>query len=775
MPRIPLRSSRKRQTRLAFTPLPSSSPAPSDHSPMSSKRTAAVGKGILSMPPQKRRKVVQHLGASAEDKALPGSFESPVKGSNIAVVIYTPQKPRMDERATLGALPTPQTSSQYDAADKGAPSAVTVNGTKTTSDTDSDIQILPSPARGRKQKTEKSSHRQDTVKVTSSEQSQRGTRSHLLGRKTPQPRILGTDQELGHDLSRVPAGANLESTLRVLKSGRNSPLVIRDGSGDAGKVIDISSDNGSDSERSIFASPPRRLRDIFTGDMITPKQARPCKQDAGSSRRFLLGGNTGSAPVSTSKALPLSRAKKLPSASIPTRTPLKASASAGHKLTTTEGDDSDEIVISPVKRVKLQQSGSRPAAPTTTDSSHETDSDEESQPLITPTRKRRYSMPKPLASQQDLEDLEEDLEVLHESNLEARRTRTRSTPAKKEKAKRRLEILRQRRAGEKVTTVSSSSDGEQGPKRGIYDSDSEELSLSDNGDESPLEEGNVSGIEAIRETLRSDRRDEYDADFVDDGEEDTIGAPLGLEDIPIEFTRHAHKRLVEHFKDAIEWMVHNKLNPAFARDDPLYRVAFRRLDDEVKGFTASKFVSAAWNPEFIRALQSRPVFYEMELPIAERNKCDACNRSGHPTKFQVQFGGKSYHRENLEDVSEASDDDSDEDDARSRDSQGNSIPSTEVQYFVGRFCKANAETAHSLIHWRYHLNQWVIEHLKEENHFSAEKVVQRESWAVKRRQKYANGVVDAMEEAGEIGSLFKDFKTNLDSARNAKPNRYKER
>ncbi len=223
------------------------------------------------------------------------------------------------------------------------------------------------------------------------------------------------------------------------------------------------------------------------------------------------------------------------------------------------------------------------------------------------------------------------------------------------------------------------------PKRGIYDSDSDDLSLPDGNDDSDAVEEDVSGIEAIRETLRSDRRDEYDDDFVDDEEEGTIGAPLGLEDIPIEFTRHAHKGMIEHFKDAVEWMVHNKLNPAFPRDDPLYRTAFRRLDDIVKGYTASKFVSAAWNPKFVRALQSRPIFYDRELPIAEGDKCDACNRSGHPAKFQVQFGGKSYHRENLEDVSDASEDESDEDDAKSHDSQGRSIPDSETLYFVGRY------------------------------------------------------------------------------------------
>ncbi|KAI9770361.1 MAG: hypothetical protein M1835_006565 [Candelina submexicana] len=717
------------------------------------------------MPPNKRRSIAQLPKPSHEYESLEDKFESPVKCANIAVVIYTPSK---TQQATLGALPTPQNSSQYDAADQGledtiieitqlsssiliclsleSPSAVPVIEATAASDTDSDIQILPSP-RGRVLQAKESRTRKASVTDNPLKQRMRDVKSRSPKEHVAQHRPSGTDQQLGYDLSRVPAGANFNGTLHGQESSGHAMSILE--GMDTSKVIDLSSDNISDSELSIFASPPRSSRKIFTGDIIAPKQDKPAKQDPGSTRRFLPGGNTGNAPVSTTNTRVPPKLTKPASTRIPTRPQQKAGFNTRHTYTPTDEGDSDEITISPVKRQKRQGGSRRPVAHATVEIAHD----------------------------QDEEDLEEVLEVLQDTNPKARRTRARITPAKKGKAQKQLEILKRRRAGEKITNISSSSDEARNPKRGIYDTDSDELSLPDeqSDDDSLTSREDPSGIEAIRETLRSDRRDQYDADFVDDDEEGTIGAPLGLEDIPIGFTRHAHKELVEHFKDAIEWMVHNKLNPAFARQDPLYRTAFRRLDDEVKGFTASKFVSAAWNPKFIRALQSRPIFYEMELPVAEGNKCDACNRSGHPAKYQVQFGGKSYHRENLEDVSEASDDESDQDDAKSRDSQGRSIPDSETPYFVGRFCKANAETAHSLIHWRYHLNQWVIDHLKEENHFGPEKVIEREGWAVKRRQKYANGVVDAMEDAGEIRSLFRDFKTNLDAARNAKPSRYRER
>ena len=185
--------------------------------------------------------------------------------------------------------------------------------------------------------------------------------------------------------------------------------------------------------------------------------------------------------------------------------------------------------------------------------------------------------------------------------------------------------------------------------------------------------------------------DEYEEDFVDD-EEDTVGIPVGLEEIPLEFTRHAHKKAKEHFKDAVEWMVHKKLNPAFARDDAVYRVAFRKLEDEVKGYAGSKFVSSVWTGDFAKALKARPEFFEVEIPYSaiEYHHCDACNRTNHPAKFMITFGGKAYHPESLEKLADEDDDDdkaagSGDDDVRSRDALGDPLPGTDKEFFLGRY------------------------------------------------------------------------------------------
>ncbi|KAL8946195.1 MAG: hypothetical protein Q9222_007380, partial [Ikaeria aurantiellina] len=312
-----------------------------------------------------------------------------------------------------------------------------------------------------------------------------------------------------------------------------------------------------------------------------------------------------------------------------------------------------------------------------------------------------------------------------------------------EKTARQLQLdqLRQRRADEPVIEVSDTSS----------DSDI----LSDNATANEISDPDEdSGTERIRQAITFNL-DEYEEDFVDD-EDDTIGVPANLEEIPLEFTRHANKKPIEHFKDVVEWMVHNKLNPAFARDDPVYRLAVQKLDDAAQGFAGSKFISAAWRPEFSAALKMYPELASTAVPTMMEHKCEACGRSGHPAKHQLIFSGKPYHRTSLEDVS--SDDDSD---GSNREEQSRA-------FLLGSTCNANAEIGHALHHWRHQLNQFVLDLLRAEGHTTPEKIIQREGWSVKKREKYANGVVDGMEADGQMRELYKEFKENLEAAREAK-------
>ncbi len=222
--------------------------------------------------------------------------------------------------------------------------------------------------------------------------------------------------------------------------------------------------------------------------------------------------------------------------------------------------------------------------------------------------------------------------------------------------------MKRRRAGGK--TIELSSDSEIGasspPKPSV--SDHEQRS-----EDETSEEDEESAAEAVRRSLRADA-DENDSCVDDD---DLLGAD-GLEAIPFELTRHAHKKPFEHFKDAVEWMVHNKLNPAFPRHDVIYQVAFRKVDDEVRGYSGSKFLSSVWNRNFLETLKTMPELSVFVVGTMHDHKCDACNRSKHPAKHQLVFSGKPYNIDTLEDIEEEDEEeDEDEEDDGEDDGEDN--------------------------------------------------------------------------------------------------------
>lgn len=261
--------------------------------------------------------------------------------------------------------------------------------------------------------------------------------------------------------------------------------------------------------------------------------------------------------------------------------------------------------------------------------------------------------------------------------------------------------------------------------------------------------------------------DEDDEDWiVEDDEDAPLGAPV---DLPLQFSNLSRQKGKDLFKYVVEWMVQKKINPAFAIDDEIYDLAFRKLDDEVRGLAGSKFTSSAWTPGFTQALRSRPHMVVTGVPggTSLYDHCAACNRKNHPATWQIQFTGKPYHKETLEEV--ADDEDSeDETDGQTYDALGREVPYESIIYNLGKTCKQNAEIAHTLEHWRYHLNDWVVTYLKEEGYTAPEKIVERDEWSTKKRQKYANEIADEMERTGEIKRLYRDYRNEVDTARGDK-------
>ncbi|KAI0199592.1 hypothetical protein F4808DRAFT_432201 [Astrocystis sublimbata] len=333
-----------------------------------------------------------------------------------------------------------------------------------------------------------------------------------------------------------------------------------------------------------------------------------------------------------------------------------------------------------------------------------------------------------------------------------------------------MELLRRRRAGEKIEQLTDSeSSAGYDDKRGIYDSDSEdefEVLKEFDDEEHEMEETAPHKEKQKKKTEKTVDKDNGESDlddFVTDDDDAPLGAPV---DIPLEFTSHAHKPLKDQFPFVVEWLVHNRINPAFERKDPVYVNAWRKLDDEFSGLANSKFTSSAWKVDFHRSLKSRPVLESYSLEgCGTGETCEACGRSGHPSTFKIIFSGSAYHKDTLADVESDSDAESEDDDAASIDTRGMPLPFVGKEWFVGSVCCSNAETAHSLFHWKHALKQWIEERLEDEGWMASAKLAERERMKAKKRRALANGIVDRWQEAGVVGALYGDFKNTLENAR----------
>ena len=354
----------------------------------------------------------------------------------------------------------------------------------------------------------------------------------------------------------------------------------------------------------------------------------------------------------------------------------------------------------------------------------EDESDDDVQTAAKRRRLTRNAATSPLTGPGEAADASGDDDVVIGKSVRLTSSVRGSRKGARGEKRKKMELLRRRRLGQKLDEediTSSSSDGE--PRKAVYDADSDLPALDefdDEEEEEDEEEHEPDGPSSPPRRKKTSRtavpatansggssNDEGNLDdFVVDDEDDLLGAPASaLEEMPLEFTRHSHKPLKEHFKDAIEWLVHRRINPSFDKDDALYRLAWRKLDDEVLGLANSQFMSAGWKPEFHAALRARPYLESYELPRGDPDRlqvCQACGRSGHPATWKIHLTGTPYRKDSLDDVETDSEDGSEwEDDAEVRktyDEHGNAIEPESREWFVGVTCNSNAETAHKLIH-----------------------------------------------------------------------------
>ncbi|KAK5136986.1 hypothetical protein LTR08_001493 [Meristemomyces frigidus] len=443
-----------------------------------------------------------------------------------------------------------------------------------------------------------------------------------------------------------------------------------------------------------------------------------------------------------------------------------------------DSDDDLEIIEKPTMRRSRRN----------VDEEQEEDGEEEDDAPTTPGR-RKLKQPRHL-SQREKDDLAEDLDDFGvQSDVEALHATPMNTQSKQKNARQAaLQQLKRKRSGQSDPVDIPDDDAGPDEAEGSF----AELYNNDDDDDDEVEV--IAKPTSSREMFKPD---DEDADFIESdeaGDDGIIGIPDGM---PIEFTQYASKKTSELFKFAIEWMVQKKINPAFQMTDEVYNLTFRKLDDKVTGLAGSKFTSAAWTPQFTLALRARPTiaFEAIERESGEnwlRDKCDACNRSGHPATWQIQFQGKPYNPHTLEEVGGHDDDDEEEDsddsngsssnsdaqqsddadDQNAHDHQGRIIAPASTIYYVGKFCMANADTAHSLTHWRHHLNSWVIDWLDAQGYNTADKVVARDKLSTRKRRRMGNKIADRMEKEGVVKMLWREYSGKIDEARSSKQGRF---
>ncbi|KAJ5188454.1 hypothetical protein N7472_007468 [Penicillium cf. griseofulvum] len=492
--------------------------------------------------------------------------------------------------------------------------------------------------------------------------------------------------------------------------------------------------NGSDSEE---LSRPRRTlkRKAASSPIDSSDSDEPVVSSVTKRRRSTRDGHSSSSPVLLSGDV--SNESVAPST-------VKRRRLSRPAVVNDSDDDSDEpLASSPVKRLRRGQEKETPPPPHT---------------------------PRHISKQARL-DIAEDLEDLQDSVVKKSRTRGRNVESARDKRMKHLEALRRRRAGVKDEDGDEEDDDDDDDDEDEYDSDVQEIACPGSG-ASPSSRGlrrhhdDDSDVESAIDP--NENLDRYEDDFVLEDEHE-FGVPT--EEIPFEFTRHAYKQPKEYFRDVIGWMVQNKLNPAFPRSDDMYKMAFMKLEDEVKGRAGSQLISSVWNPSFVYALQARPHIEIAAFPTEENHSCDACRRSGHPASSDIKLYGKAYSLRTLEPLEDDNDDSDDredsstKDDGKERDRDGHVIPPENVRYYLGKQCKARAQLAHTLTHWRYHLNEWVIDFLERTGHMESDEILRRNDMSVKRRTRNANHVLDSMTGSGEVDKLWRDFHINLKSAR----------
>lgn len=395
----------------------------------------------------------------------------------------------------------------------------------------------------------------------------------------------------------------------------------------------------------VASSPVRNAAPLSSSPPAPPSSFMRSSQVPGSSRkaRAVLPGFSSeetsedeqeqALPVRETRRVRRSRLFESGSESEPESSNGSSEKGKETRETDDQGEDDDKPLATPITRRKRHLVVS--------------ESDEDEQSPVPQSIKRRRLVRKNVASSPTMEKTgaEDEEEPPTPSLANANRVR-RKPLTQKEKAR---ELLRRKRAGEVINEDDDSLFSDEESEKPMYDTDSSLVALEEFEDDeegvneprSVTAERKKSKNKRNRIAVEDDDDDDNDPESMDDFVVEDGDAPLGApdedhDDIPLEYTGYAQAPLKVYFRVAIEWLVKFKVNPGFPeREADVYRMAWRKLDDEVRGLANSKFSSSAWKKDFYMALRARPYFDSADIfrgAMLEGQNCGACGRSGHPAK-----------------------------------------------------------------------------------------------------------------------------------------------
>ncbi|KAI5819549.1 hypothetical protein BZA77DRAFT_304325 [Pyronema omphalodes] len=475
-----------------------------------------------------------------------------------------------------------------------------------------------------------------------------------------------------------------------------------------------------------------------------------------------------------------------------------------------EASDSDsDDVITPAR--KRRRNNARPAAVAADTSDTEphrrsgsspesdSDSDSDSDIVITPGPKRRILKPKKSggaadaldaadsdlellpppsggnpddASTTDEEDLESDTELAKNTPVLESRTRGPRKKNPRQTALAKLLKDRSRKAGlsspggncsdgssEFSNSDDDDDDDERNKKIHIIPSDSD-LSSDANTAEDKDRNNENNLLSDSSETYPTGDLDADIPDFiVDDSDGSFLGSPADVE-IPLEFTSASHASNRTQFLIYASYLLRHLLFPMLTTKDTRARNAEHRLNQLVIGLNNSVIISGAWRPEFTRALKERPN-KEIRHFFITTGHCDACNRNNQHCKHSLQFTGRRYDPDTLEDLS-------DTEDEEEVDRNGEELAPESKVWVLGSSCYRRAKEAHTLAHWKKELREWVKAEMvrrkvvTEDGENNIENLEEMED-----EEKERVGLNIAKELEVELDSLYDDFRNTIKAAEEA--------